>query len=169
MSGKWCHLCQLVSAKEFNNLMVDGEPWWTNQLMQEHAAAYATNVGKNPREKPTKGVNEAPWWPFIPINHFVVPLLHCLIGIRNDILAKFRAIVSEKIEYISPEELDVRKAGEAIVTEIEELVRMRDSTFDAINNVKRRKTLKARISRVEKSLKDMGAVVASGGLSWECL
>ena len=50
------------------------------------------------------------WWDFIPIDHYAVPLLHCLIGIGDDILSKFRAIISDEIESISPEEVEARKA-----------------------------------------------------------
>ena len=47
-------------------------------------------------------------WPFIPIDHYIFPLLHCLIGIGDDILRKFREEVSKKIEYLTPEEIATR-------------------------------------------------------------
>ena len=51
------------------------------------------------------GVKKKPWWLFILLPNYLVPLLHCLIGIGNQLLAKFRAIINEHIaEYSLGEE-----------------------------------------------------------------
>jgi len=72
-------------------------------------------------------VNGEPWAWFtsIPLEHFVVPLLHCLIGVGNDIFAKFRDIVSETIEYIGQEEAQTRGARVAMEEKIIGLVAQR--------------------------------------------
>ena len=66
--------------------------------MQSIAIDYEND--KNPNKKPKLGIKSLPWFTSIPLEHFVVPLLHYLIGFSNDIFAKFRDIVSETIEYI---------------------------------------------------------------------
>ena len=38
------------------------------------------------------------WWPFIPVSHFMVPLLHCEIGIGNQLLDMLRDIINEHLE-----------------------------------------------------------------------
>jgi hypothetical protein len=35
--------------------------------------------------EPKLGVNKTTWWPFIELIKYVSPLLHCEIGIGNDI------------------------------------------------------------------------------------
>ena len=57
--------------------------------------------------KPKMGIKEVPWWTFIPLNNFLPPLLHMLLGIWNAIWDKFREIVSKDIEYITTEEADL--------------------------------------------------------------
>jgi hypothetical protein len=37
---------------------------------------------------PQLGVKQKPWGPFIPICNYIVPLLHCKIGIGNQLLEK---------------------------------------------------------------------------------
>ena len=59
------------------------------------------------------GVKGSPLFEFIPLHHFLPPLLHILIGIWNDIRDKFREIVSEMIEYIPPAEADLRQRKES--------------------------------------------------------
>jgi hypothetical protein len=48
-------------------------------------------VGQQSRESgnPQLGVNKKPWWQFIPLENYVVPLLHMLIKIGNQMLARF--------------------------------------------------------------------------------
>ena len=84
MSGKHCHLCQM-SEKEICHLFKRGKEWTWDE-MRTLATDFLNRLEKNANAKPTMGVKEEPWWDFIPITHYVVPLLHCLIGIGNDIL-----------------------------------------------------------------------------------
>jgi hypothetical protein len=30
-------------------------------------------------------VKQRPWWPFIPVTHYVIPLRHCEIGVGNQL------------------------------------------------------------------------------------
>ena len=60
------------------------------------------------------GVKTSTLSSFIPLKHFLPPLLRLLIGIWNDIWDKFRELVSEYIEYIPCDEGDLRARKESI-------------------------------------------------------
>ena len=60
--------------------------------------------------KPRMGIKKEPWWPFIPLSHFVVPLLHVLIGIGNDLLDGFRDWVNDEVESLDHQEVRTRRA-----------------------------------------------------------
>jgi hypothetical protein len=47
-------------------------------------------------------------WPMIPLIHYIVRLLHILIGIGNNIYDNFRDIVNEKIECLDEKEAETR-------------------------------------------------------------
>jgi hypothetical protein len=57
----------------------------------------AKEVEDSGDKKPKLGVKSKLWWPFIKVENYVVPLLHTLIGIGNDILDNLKDIVNEKI------------------------------------------------------------------------
>jgi hypothetical protein len=48
--------------------------------------------------KSMMGIKNAPWWPFINLEYFVIPLLHTLISIGNDLLDQFRDWVNEDLD-----------------------------------------------------------------------
>ncbi len=48
--------------------------------------------------EPKLGVKKKPGWPFIPLSHFMVLLLHCEIGIGDQLLDMLRDIINEHLE-----------------------------------------------------------------------
>ncbi len=66
---------------------------------------------KKNRGDPVLGVKKKPWWPFIPLAHYMAPLLHCEIGVGNLLLERLQAIINEHIARYSPGE-------EALITSI---------------------------------------------------
>ena len=48
--------------------------------------------------EPKLEVNKTPWWFFIELIQYVSPLLHCEIGIGNDIFQLLREVINEYIE-----------------------------------------------------------------------
>ena len=58
--------------------------------------------------EPKLGVNKTPWWPFIELIQYVSPLLHCEIGIGNDIFQLLREVINEYIEQYAPGEESIR-------------------------------------------------------------
>ena len=62
------------------------------------------------KRNPKLDVKDVTWWPFVTMNHFIVPLLHCLLGVGDNIFTKCHNIVNLEIDYISPEEVEMRLA-----------------------------------------------------------
>jgi hypothetical protein len=58
--------------------------------------------------KSKMGVNIWPWFDFIPVSHHMVPLLHCEIGIRNDLLKMLRNIINVFLENMMPTEVSIQ-------------------------------------------------------------
>jgi hypothetical protein len=91
MSGHHCLMCQLI-RKEFNDdRHAHGLPWTFPELVC---------IGKevNSNRTPQQGVKQEPQWLFLKFEHHMVPLLHCLIGISNNLLDKFCDIINEFIK-----------------------------------------------------------------------
>ena len=107
MSPHWCHLCQ-ATKEERSDLEKRDWVYWTTERYKEVAGKVAAKNRKSTSSKQhtTMGVKTELWWDFIPIMHYVVPILHCLIGIGDDIMTRFRATVSAEIETLSEEEID---------------------------------------------------------------
>ena len=70
---------------------------------------------------PVLGVKKKPWWPFKPWVHYMVPLLHCEIGVGHQLLDRLQAIINEHIARYSPGE-------EALITSITTLKRIITAT-----------------------------------------
>ena len=149
-SGSKCFLCRL-SAREFKTSMKAGE-LWTYDLMNE----FVSNM-KN--DKPIEGCKERPWWQMIPISNYLVPLLHTLIGIGNDILDNFRDIVNEDIECLDKKEIAARRAMSATELRVDKLVNDRNE-WDASEKGKERSSLKSKIYRTKVALKQMNVIAS---------
>ncbi len=72
------------------------------------------------------GVEKKSCWPFIPLGNYMVPLLHCLIGIGNQLLEKLRAIIHEHIALYSPGEEAVPDLIPALQNIIADTAKERD-------------------------------------------
>ena len=103
MSPKWCHLCQVREGNRRDLNRTDTA--WTTDLYNEAAEtvdkmnadkAARLNKDKSDMNESHLGVKSKLWWDFIPIDHYVVPLLHCLIGIGDNIMTHFRHTLSEQ-------------------------------------------------------------------------
>jgi hypothetical protein len=73
MAGNWC--MQGTSSKA--QFLDDGTMWTMEEIVR---------LGKEAESKKGElqlGIKQQPWWPFIPISNYMVPLLHCEIGIGN--------------------------------------------------------------------------------------
>jgi hypothetical protein len=75
MAGYWCLLC-LANQPQF---LGDYPPW----LMEDLCCL--GNKAATQKGKPEWGVKQRPRFPFIQVAHHMVPLLHCMIGIGNNL------------------------------------------------------------------------------------
>jgi hypothetical protein len=91
-SGHWCMQCKSHKDKFLDN----GEMQTTNVLCK------LGEVAEKSKGNPALGAKRKPWWTFIPLTNCIVPLLHCEIGVGNQLLDKLQNITNEYIEMISP-------------------------------------------------------------------
>ena len=80
--------------------------------------------------KPQMGIKKEPWWPFIPLSHYVVPLLHVLIGIGNDLLDGFRDWVNDEVESLDHQEVRTRRVVQRADHRIIDTIAERDDWDD---------------------------------------
>jgi hypothetical protein len=100
MAGHWCMQCKSHKDKFLDN----GEMWTTDELCR------LGEVADKSKGNPALGVKQKPWWAFIPLTNWIVPLLHCEIGVGNQLLDKLRDIINEYIEMFAPGEEAIRSS-----------------------------------------------------------
>ena len=97
MSGEWCIYCMLRKKQWLNNEV--GQPRTIKKLVEL--------AKQNLRGPMRMGVKFEPYWPFIPVENYAVPLLHIIIGVFNDIIDHFTFKVdSSIIEHSIQEKID---------------------------------------------------------------
>ena len=98
-----CYQCRL-SSREFSNLVKQGEP-----LTHDLLIILVETVRNG---KLVEGCKVKTWWQFIKVQNDLVPLLHKLIGISNNILNHVKDTVNEGIECLDLEAIAIwRKVG----------------------------------------------------------
>ncbi len=128
-------ICQLT-YKEFNNDRDRfGEPWIFDKLMH-----IAKEVIEKQNGEPLMGVKQEPWWPFLKFEHQMFPLLHCLIGIGNNLLDKFCDMIRAYFEKLSAEEVKLAQQLTTYKIIIVDTVKERDE-FDQSPKGKKLKLL----------------------------
>jgi len=98
MASHWCMLCK----EHKDNFLTDTCNMWT---MEELVTA--GKAAKNSKGGPELGIKQEPWWPFIPLNNYIVPILHCEIGVGNQLLDKTRDKVNEYLENMTQKEMQI--------------------------------------------------------------
>ena len=129
-----CYLCRL-SKIQFAKCLEAGE-LWTYAVMDELVRS------KIKKGKPIEGCKEKTWWQCIPLNHLLVPLLHCLTGIGDDVYNNFLDIIKEVAVHHK-----VRGCEEAI-----ELGFIRREIWSVSEKRKSRSSLKGKIYRKKVSI-----------------
>ncbi len=123
---------QCTSSKA--QFLDDGTMWTMEEMVR---------LGKETESKkgePQLGIKQQPWWPFIPISNYMVPLLHCEISISNQLLDKLRDIINEQIEQYGPTEELTRSSIPVLKNIISQTVTLRDA-WDASADGKQLKAL----------------------------
>ena len=103
---------------EFSELSKVGVAWTMHELCE---MAELVDEGEA-----KFGVKKKPWWPFIPLTNYVVPLLHVLISTGNGILGSFRDWVNDKIKCLNKQEIRTRCAVVTAEHKIVDLVAKHD-------------------------------------------
>lgn len=91
MAPHWCTLCK-AHKKKFLDSDCNCNLWTMVELCRLGNEAEASSG------KPKLGVKKCPWWPFIPVCNYIVPLLHCEIGVGNQLLWKLRDMINDNLE-----------------------------------------------------------------------
>jgi hypothetical protein len=107
--------------------------------------------------EPKVGVNKTPWWPFIELTQYVSPLLHCEIGIGNDIFQLLREVINEYIEQYAPGEESTRTSIPTLRQIIADTAQQRNEWDDSTKGL----TLKTMKRAVATHNKRRWLVVAS--------
>ncbi len=139
MAGHWCMQCKVMRLQFTGD---DCELWTMDQLVSRGDEAITNN--------PVLGVKYKPWWPFIPLQNYVVPLLHCKIGVGNQLLDRLRAIVQEHIEKYSPGEEAVVASIPILQRIVEDATKERDGWDCSVDGGKKQKVLMRAIEAYSK-------------------
>ena len=78
MSSDWCIYCYLRKQQWMDPGHDEGQPRTIDNIMQWAAK-------KNLKGAARMGVKSNPYWDFIPVQNYAIPLLHIMIGVFNDI------------------------------------------------------------------------------------
>ena len=151
MSGQWCYLCKLSRA-QYSNKCHEAGSHWTIELLKQMSEKVKE------KGKAEHGVKKAPWWDFIPLHHYMIPLLHVLIGIGNDILDSFLDFVSEEIESLDLQEYKTRRAISLAEHKIIDTTLQRDE-WDDTPDGKRLKSLRGLVNRRKTAIEKLGALI----------
>ena len=144
MSGHWCFLCKLSHTKYSDKLSKDGVMWILEDLEV---------LGKKLKDgklKPKEGVKQPLWWDFLPVEHYMIPLLHVLIGISNDLLDQFWEWVNEEIESWDQQEYRTRRAVTKAEHKVINKIAARDE-WDGTADGMKLKFLKGMVNRRKRS------------------
>ena len=147
MSGAHCMICQLT-YKEFNDDRAKVGKLWTF----EELTKIANEVISTRNGEPLMGVKQHPWWPFLECEHQMVPLLHCLIGIGNNLLDKFCDMIKVYCEKLSPEEVLLARQVATYEHIIKTTALERDE-FDCSPDGKKLKSLQGMITSRKRKVK----------------
>jgi hypothetical protein len=88
-------------------------------------------------------VKKEPWWSSIPLENYVVPLLLTLIGICNQMLARFCGIVNEYIERLSSDEVNTQRKIQILDQLIKDKTKERQE-WDQTDDGKKHRSLLSR-------------------------
>lgn len=147
MSGQHCLMCQLSRSQFINKAHPAGSPWTYTKLK-----CCGEEAAKQTRKKHVHGVKQEPWWPFLNFDHHVVPLLHCEIGIGNNLLDKFCHVVNAFIESKSNEEIKIMRELTSYDQIINDTIKERDAFDKNEEEGKKLNSLKSKIKRYKKKI-----------------
>jgi hypothetical protein len=119
--GDYCLYCRLRQSewKRLHKTLETtdcGVEEWTIEALCQIALEQEQKAGRGETFR-SVGVREAPVWPFISIRRMLMPILHELLGLGNDLMSSFWAYVEEGAEPLEPDEIEARNM--TLLAEIE--------------------------------------------------
>jgi hypothetical protein len=108
MSGHWCPWCKLAPAEWSVESHAPGEKWTIEKLIllrEELEEAARNNVNLPPST--VKGCTEKPLLDAVPIEDYVIPILHILIGMGNRLIASVFEWIKARVEKWSPQQIAI--------------------------------------------------------------
>jgi hypothetical protein len=94
MSGHWCMQCTMQMQCTLTEVQLSEVKMWT---MAEYCRL-GDEAERRGKEETKLGVKQKPRWDFTHITHYMVPLLHCMIRVCNQLLDMLRDIINEHLE-----------------------------------------------------------------------
>ena len=101
-SGCWCYWCNL-SPFEWGNIHYEKGTLWAIDLMKKYLHTQVDNNNMTANEK--KGINQPLLFDAIPIENYVILLLHAEIGVSNKIIENDFLWITDRMEKKSEEEV----------------------------------------------------------------
>jgi hypothetical protein len=141
MSGHWCIQCMKQMQCTLTIAQLSEVKMWT----VEEYCRLGEEAERRGTSKTKLGVKQKPWWDFIPITHYMVPLLHCMIGVGNQLLDVLRDIINEHLENMTRTEERIRASIPLLENIIAKTAVNRDS-WDASDDGKLLKKLKRNVA-----------------------
>jgi len=108
MSGSWCTWFILSKAQWNDTAHLPGELWSIEKIYQIHQN-YTEN-GMPETSENIKGCTDKPLFNYVPICNFVIPILHIIIGIVNSLVDCIFEWIEERIEKLSPNQIQARNS-----------------------------------------------------------
>jgi hypothetical protein len=141
MSGHWCTQCTMQMQCTLTEVQLSEVQMWTI----EEYCRLGDEAERQGKGETKLGVKQKPWWDFIPITHYMVPLLHCMIGVGNQLLDMLRDIINEHLENLTCTKEKIRASIPLLKKIIAETAVNRNS-FDDSDNGKLLKKLKRNVA-----------------------
>jgi hypothetical protein len=130
MAGGWCTWCGL-SPKEWSPTDHDKGRLWTLEAMAEVWTSIALGVTVDTLAN-RQGCVDEPLRTSVPINSYIIPILHTEIGIGNCLLKLFLDRVDLRIENVPDDKIEARYG----VYEVRLEVRLHNKIWDYCVNLK---------------------------------
>ncbi len=81
----WCFYCNLMNREWKSEVIVAGEEWSNDSLTNHVKSMHENNISLSTFEKKGCKIDHLLMFDAIDIDHFVLPVLHVLLGLANDI------------------------------------------------------------------------------------
>ena len=159
--GLWCYLCSLYYDDWQKDGHECGTPWTLDRLKAQ------VLLSKDLDGKERMGVREDPYFE-IPVERFIWPILHTLIGIGNAILKNLIDVIENEIQSLTPRELKLKREVRELVDKLKLLMDEKDEWDSSNENsgsqeLKEYKRLLAVSKKKMKNMEDYETFVDENG------